>query len=141
MRAIQAAIFGFVFAGAIPAAHALQATASYETRVVIGNSCSITVSDLDFGMVGTIGTHTATASVQVNCSSGTPYQLSFSNVAPVTNYAGTMTSGANTIAYSAALSGSGGTGPGTLSIMGLILPQPTPPDGIYSDNRTVYLNY
>ncbi len=102
---------------------------------------TITVGDLDFGMVGTISSHTATAPVQVNCSSGTPYQISFSGVSPITSYAGTMTNGANAIAYSAALSASGGTGPGMLTIMGLVPPQPTPGSGIYSDNRTVYLNY
>lgn len=142
MRARDAAIVGLLMlSGGAPAAQAAQTSAGYVARVTIATSCAITVGDLDFGMVGTISSHTATAPVQVNCSSGTPYQISFSGVSPITSYAGTMTNGANAIAYSAALSASGGTGPGMLTIMGLVPPQPTPGSGIYSDNRTVYLNY
>ena len=79
--------------------------------------------------------------IGINCSLGTAYSLSFSNTLAVTNYTGAMTNGPNSVAYSTALGSAGGIGPGTTSIMGLILPQPTPPTGLYTDNRTVYLNY
>ena len=95
MRARDAAIVGLLMlSGGAPAAQAAQTSAGYVARVTIATSCAITVGDLDFGMVGTISSHTATAPVQVNCSSGTPYQISFSGVSPITSYAGTMTNGA-----------------------------------------------
>lgn len=141
MRVWTTASVGMVLTAWAAAAHAAQTTDTYTARINIQTTCAITVSDLDFGNVGVISTHTATATVGINCSLGTAYSLSFSNTLAVTNYTGAMTNGPNSVAYSAALGSAGGIGPGTTSIMGLILPQPTPPTGLYTDNRTVYLNY
>jgi spore coat protein U-like protein len=124
------------------AAFAAQTSFGVQARVSIQTSCLIAVGDLDFGNVGTIfGGETAAATVGVNCSQGTPYTLSFSASSPVTAYNGQMINGAWNVAYSAALSAAGGTGPGTHTIFGLLPPQTTPVSAIYTDNRTVYLTY
>ena len=130
-----------ILAAATPAG-AAQLAANFQARVNIQTSCLVTATSLDFGNVGVInGGETAAATVSVNCSSGTPYTISFNAFLPVTGYSGQMTSGVNQVSYSAALSGSGGTGPGSHAINGLLPAQPTPSAGIYTDNRTVYLNY
>lgn len=79
--------------------------------------------------------------MHVTCSQGTPFSLSFSGIASVTSYNGVMVSGANSVAYSAALTSAGGTGSATIPLIGVLLPQSTPAFGIYTDNRMVYLSY
>ena len=56
---------------------------------------------------------------------------------------GAMTNAGNgeDVAYSAALSGSGGVGPGIFNILAALPSQVTPSPAIYTDNRTVYVNY
>jgi len=123
-------------------AFAAQTSVNIQARVSIQTSCVVTAGDLNFGNVGTIfGGETASATVSVNCSLGTPYTLSFSASSSVTAYNGQMVNGASTVAYSAALSAAGGTGPGSHTILGMLPPQATPASAIYTDNRTVYLNY
>lgn len=130
-----------VFIG-VPAAHAAQTSANFQARVNIQTSCIVTASNLDFGNVGVIaGTETASSTVSVNCSAGTPYTLSFSSSSSVTAYTSTMVNGAEDVAYSAALSGAGGTGPGSFTIGGTLPAQVTPPAALYTENRVLYLNY
>jgi|GEM_PF-1867843 len=121
---------------------AAQLAIDYQARINIQTSCLVTAGQLNFGAVGTIvGGETATSTVNVTCSAGTPYTISFSPLASVTNYNGTMINGAGNVAYSANLSAAGGIGPGTHTIDGVLSPQATPAPAIYTDNRTVYLNY
>ena len=124
-------------------APAAQLTDLYQTRVNIQTSCAVTATDLDFGAVGIItGSQTATATVQVICSSGTPFALSFSPSATVTSFAGQMVNGPNQVNYQAVLIGpNAGIGSTTRTILGNLPLQPAPPTGIYVDNRTIYLNY
>lgn len=125
-----------------PSAFAAQSNMPFEARINIQTSCSVSAGMLNFGNVGTIfGGETASATVTVNCSSGTPYTISFSASSSVTNYNGQMINGAVNVAYSAVLSAAGGTGPGTHTILGMLPAQPTPVSAIYTDNRAVYLNY
>lgn len=125
-----------------PAAFAAQTSANFQARVTIQTSCIVTAGILDFGNVGVIvGTETASSNVSVNCSAGTPYTLSFNSVSSVTAYNSTMVNGLEDVAYSAALSGSGGSGPGVFTISGALPVQVTPTAAIYTDNRTVYVNY
>lgn len=124
------------------AAQALQLAVPFQARINIETSCAVVADNLDFGNVGTInGGETASATVTVNCSQGTPYTLSFNPLLSITAYNGAMVNGANSVAYSAALNSAGGIGPGAAAILGLLLPQATPAAGIYTDNRTVYLSY
>lgn len=130
-----------LLAGASPAL-AAQLVINFDARITIQTSCTVTASPLNFGNVGVInGGETAASTITIACSLGTPYTVSFNAASAVTNYAGQMTNGANHVTYSATLSASGGVGPGTHTISGLLPAQATPPSGIYTDNRTVYLNY
>jgi spore coat protein U-like protein len=127
---------------AATSSQAAQTSANFQARINILTSCIVTAGTLDFGNVGVIvGGETATSTVSVNCSAGTPYTLSFNIAAPVTAYSGTMVNGAEDVAYSAALSGAGGTGPGSFTIDGVLPAQVTPPALLYTDNRILYLNY
>jgi spore coat protein U-like protein len=129
-------------AAASSSAFALQASDSFQSRITIQTSCVVTANDLDFGNVGVIaGGENASANVAVNCSAGTAYTLSFDSVNPVTSFNSSMVNGANSVAYSAAISGGGGTGPASYTITGVLPAQTTPVPGIYTDNKTVYVNY
>jgi len=140
-RYLPPAVAAGLLACAAPAL-AVQTSDGFVSRIAIQTSCTVVASDLDFGAVGTInGGETAAATVTVQCSLGTPYGLSFSPFAPVTSYAGQMVNGPQQVLYSAVLSAAGGIGPGSHTIMGLLAAQATPPAGIYTDNRTVYVNY
>ncbi len=129
-------------AAASSGAYALQASDAFQSRITIQTSCIVTAADLDFGNVGVIvGGETATTSVNVNCSAGTAYTLSFDSLTSVTSFNDTMVNGANSVAYSAAISAGGGTGPATYTITGVLPAQTTPVPGIYTDNQMVYVNY
>ncbi|MBC8036398.1 MAG: spore coat protein U domain-containing protein [Rhizobiales bacterium] len=124
-------------------AYAAQTSANFQARVNIQTACIVTASNLDFGNVGVIvGTETATSNVAVNCSAGTPFTMSFAAVGPaVTAYTSTMVNGAEDVAYSAALSGGGGTGAVNFTISGTLPSQVTPPAALYTENRVLYVNY
>jgi spore coat protein U-like protein len=129
-------------AAASSSAFALQASDNFQARITIQTSCLVTASDLDFGNVGVIaGGETASANVDVNCSAGTVYTLSFDSATSVTSFNDTMINGAEDVAYSAAISAGGGTGPGSYVISGVLPAQSTPTPGIYTDNHTIYVNY
>ena len=59
----------------------------------------------------------------------------------MTSFNDTMVLGTEDVAYSAAISAGGGSGPGTFTISGVLPAQSTPTPGIYTDNHTVYVNY
>jgi len=121
---------------------AAQLAVDFQARITIQTSCTVTAGQLNFGAVGTIvGGETAVSTVNVVCSAGTPYTISFSPLGSVTNYNGSMINGASSVAYSANLSAAGGIGPGTHTIDGVLTPQATPAPALYTDNRTVYLSY
>ncbi|MCB1378610.1 MAG: spore coat protein U domain-containing protein [Alphaproteobacteria bacterium] len=123
-------------------AFALQASDNFQARITIQTSCIVTADDLDFGNVGVIvGGEAASANVDVNCSAGTAYTLSFDSASIVTSYNSSMVNGGSSVDYSAAISGGGGTGPATFTINGVLPNQVTPAAGIYTDNQTVYVNY
>ncbi len=132
---------GAVLAGSA-AAYAAQTSDAFQSRINIQSSCVVTAADVDFGNVGVIsGTETASSTVAINCSGGVPWTLSFDTLGTVTAYTGTMVNGAEDVAYSAALSGTSGTGPGSVSINAALPAQVTPPPALYTDNRTVYITY
>jgi spore coat protein U-like protein len=129
-------------AAASSGAYALQASDAFQSRITIQTSCVVTALDLNFGNVGVInGGETASANVNVNCSAGTAYTLSFDSLNPVTSFNSAMVNGASSVAYSASISGGGGTGPATYVISGVLPAQTTPAPGIYTDNQMVYVNY
>lgn len=124
------------------AAFAAQTSANFQARVTIQTSCIVSAANLDFGNVGVIaGAETASSSVNVNCTAGTPYTVSFNSLSAVTSYNSTMVNGLEDVAYSAALSGAGGIGPGVFTISGTLPAQVTPPAALYTESRTVYVTY
>ena len=129
-------------AAATSSAIAAQTSANFQARVTIITSCVVTAAPLDFGNVGVIaGGESAQAAVNVNCSAGTPHTISFDTLTSVTAYTGAMLNGAASVGYSAALSGAGATGPASYTIDGVLLVQATPAAGVYTQHRTVYVNY
>jgi len=123
-------------------AFAAQTSANFQARVNIQTACIVSATNLDFGNVGVIvGTETATSNVVVNCSAGTVFAMSFDPVLTVTAYTSTMVNGAQDVAYSAALSGGGGTGAVNFTIDGTLPAQVTPPAALYTENRTLYVNF
>jgi len=142
MRKYLLPVAAVSFAVIASSSQAAQTSANFQARITIQTSCIVSAGNLDFGNVGVIvGGETATSAVSVNCSAGTPWTLSFDNTLSVTAYNGTMINGAEDVAYSAALSGSGGTGPASLTIDGVLPAQVTPTAALYTDNRVLYLNY
>jgi spore coat protein U-like protein len=121
---------------------AAQLAVNFQARIAIQTSCTVYAGQLNFGAVGTImGGESAASTVNVVCSAGTPYTISFNSLSSVTSYNGAMINGAGSVAYSANLSAAGGIGPGTHTIDGVLAVQITPAPAIYTDNRTVYLSY
>jgi spore coat protein U-like protein len=142
LRKLSIALCGLWVPFCMAPAGAAQTSANTQFRINIQTSCSVTAENVDFGNVGLItGGETASASVRVICSLGTPYQISFSSTSSVTAFNGQMSNSGNTVSYSASLSGAGGTGPGVHTITATLPSQSTPPTGLYIDSRTVYLNY
>lgn len=144
MRQLQhMALAGAFLAAVSQGAAAAQLAASFQARVAIITACNVSASNLNFGNVGIItGGQTATATVNVTCSAGTPYALSFNSASTVTAYTGQMSNSGNHVTYTATLVGpNAGVGSATHTILGSIPMQPTPPAAIYTDNRTIYLNY
>ena len=124
-------------------AFAAQRSDGFVTRINIQTSCALTANPMNFGNVGIInGGEQATATVNVNCSSSTPYALSFSSSAVTTSFAGQMVNGPAHVNYSAFLLGPNtGTGSNVHTIVGTLPAQPTPASATYIDTRTIYVNY
>lgn len=142
MRKYLLPVAAVSFAVLASSSQAAQTTANFQARINILTSCLVTASNLDFGNVGVIvGGETAASNVSINCSAGTPWTLSFDSLVSLTAYTGTMVNGAEDVAYSAALSSTGGTGPASLTIDGVLPAQVTPTAALYTDNRVLYLNY
>lgn len=69
-----------VAAGTIGGAHAAEDSASFQVRIVIQESCTISTTaptDIDFGthVRSTGAPATRTGTITVNCSAGTPYTI------------------------------------------------------------------
>ena len=119
---------------------------SFNAQITIVAECKIKqLDDLNFGSVGVLDNPvTATANLNIQCSNGVGYTMSFSNTAPVQNVSDTMVNGGEDVAYTAALSASSGTGNGnqqTYTISGNVPAQTTPSVGTYTDTQTIYVTY
>lgn len=142
MRKYLLPLSAAALAAASSSAFAAQSSDNFQARINIQTACVVTAADLDFGNVGVIdGTEVTTAAVDVNCTAGTAYTLSFSASSAVTSYSSNMAFGANNVAYNASLSAGGGTGPASFTINGSLPLQTTPVPGTYTETRTLYVNY
>ncbi|TWT20203.1 spore coat protein U domain-containing protein [Luteimonas marina] len=64
-----------VAAGTIGSAHADTRTDTFEVRIRIVESCTISATDIDFDEVTRGTAATASGTLTVNCSAGTPYDI------------------------------------------------------------------
>lgn len=125
-------------------AFAAQTSDTFQTRIAIQTSCAITAGDVDFGNVGVIGgTETASGTVDVNCSAGTPWSVSFDGLVSQTTLSSLMTNvNGEDVAYNASLTQTSGSGPASFAINANLPAQVTPTPGVtYTDNRVLYINY
>ena len=129
---------------------AASANTSFNVKVQIAASCTVSATAMDFGTISTVvGTETATSTVNVTCNKGTAYGLSFTNVATIaaatTTAAINLNNGANVIPATVKVT-SGGAGIGTgLALPGLLTgtltATPNPATGTYSNTQTLYVIY
>ena len=140
-------------AGIVSATSAFAVTASgtFVVSVNITKACSVSATAVNFGSLSTIlGTESANSTVSVICNVGTPYNLSFVSADNTAiTAAGNLANGANTIpvnyafASAAAASGTGNGGTAATNTIAVTLPTatPYPTVGLYTQTRTVYVNY
>jgi spore coat protein U-like protein len=124
-------------------AYAATATANFNAHVKIAAACSATATALDFGTLpGMIqGTETATSTLTVTCSTGTPYTLSLQ--AGSGAMAG-QTRPTEKVNYNAILVPTSSTGTGSaqaFTINGSLPAQTTPSAQDYQEARTVNISY
>ncbi|MDQ7262459.1 spore coat U domain-containing protein [Paracoccus sp. PS-1] len=144
-------------------AWAQTATDSFDVRITITEECQvISTETLDFGNAGVLtGNVDATASLQVACTSSTPYDIGLGagEGAGATTTTRQMSSASlDTISYqlfrdsgrtanwgdTVGTDTQAGTGTGaaqSFTIYGRVIPQTTPAPGSYSDNVTVTVTY
>ena len=87
----------------IPAADAATSTATLTVQITITAACNINASTLDFGSnAGTAllaGSLTASTTVSVTCTNGSPYSIGMNNGANASGTQRRMINGANFISY------------------------------------------
>ena len=87
----------------IPAADAATSTATLTVQITITAACNINASTLDFGSnAGTAllaGNLTASTTVSVTCTNGSPYSIGMNNGANASGSQRRMINGANFISY------------------------------------------
>jgi spore coat protein U domain-containing protein, fimbrial subunit CupE1/2/3/6 len=142
---------------AIPAQAFGTATGNLTVTAGIGTSCTVSNVGINFGTVTTTSAVTTSGSLNVNCSSGLPYNLDLdlglNPTAPPTTRQ--LSNGANRLAYNIYTTntyitvwGSGMTGGTSQSFIGtganqyiqayLKIPvQAAPPNGLYTDTVTI----
>ena len=132
-------------------------TSSFDARVQVTASCSLTTADLSFPAVstGNLANVDATSSINVTCSSGTPYQIALSDGANF-NSTRRMAWGASYIAYevfsdasrsqtwssTSVVQGSGSGSTQQIPVYGRIFSgQSVPNTGSYADTIVATISY
>lgn len=139
-------------------------TGSFAVQVILGASCTISASTIDFGTLTSLtSTQNSSGSLGVNCSSSSPYTIAMSagTIAGNTIAArkmGLNGAGAGVVSYQLYRDGYGttlwgdgttgstyvGTGAGSLQSIPVYAQMPiqtTPPVGIYKDTVTATITY
>jgi len=161
------ALSALLAAAVLPmAAQAGQSTAQLHVKLVINGSCNISITDVDFGTVPSIGAGlSTTGSINVNCTDQLGYNI---GIGPGQNSGGDVSArkmsagGTDEVTYSLrhtsatgdiwGNSASGGTGVSRVSDTGTgaaqehkvyaaVDPQTTPPNGTYEDTLTVTVSW
>ena len=151
-------------AGAFTATAACSAqtvTTSFQVKITIQTSCTVSATNLDFGSNGVLAANVdQTSTVTVTCSATTPYNvgLSAGTASGATVTTRQMQNGASTINYSLfrdsgrtqnwgntvgtdTVSGTGSGIGQNISVYGRVPPQATPAPGAYTDTITVTVTY
>lgn len=147
------------------AAFGAQQTATIGVTATIAASCTIATSPLSFGSMTTTnsGNTDVSTTVQVVCSSDSPFNIGIDSGLNAAGLQRRMASGGHTLNYSIFVDGfgltefgaistrgtsnnynspaSGNAGTNTITIYGRIPQQTTPAAGVYSDTLTVTVAY
>lgn len=147
---------------AMPAlAHAATATGTLNVSITIAATCSVvSAGPLNFGSVSAIGANIdQTATVTVNCSSTTPYNVGLGiGTGGGTVASRRMINGANFVTYTLyrdagrtqvwgstigtdTVTGTGNAANQAITIYGRVPTQTVPPPGAYTDAITVTVTY
>ena len=147
-------------AGAVVPSMAAQSTADLQIRATVASACDVSVlgaTDMDFGsLASTASNATATAQLQVTCTTGTPYSVALDYGDNADGTTRRMISGTNYLPYALYRSagttqpwtdqlsqihtGSGTGGAQQISVYG-VLPSANVPAGAYVDTVTATLTY
>ena len=119
---------------------------SFDAKIKIIAECKIKqLADLNFGSQGVLdSTRTTSAALDIQCSNGVGYAISFSSSSSVATVNDAMVLGTEDVAYTAVLSATSGIGNGnaqSYTINGTVLAQTTPSAGDYVDTQIIYVTY
>ncbi len=101
LRPQRAALVLLASAAAFSAQAAGSATASFSVTATVVDACSVSATDLTFGSYdpGAVADKTASSTVSVRCSLGTPYAISLNNGSNASGATRRMASGGNHLSY------------------------------------------
>jgi spore coat protein U-like protein len=123
-------------------ANAASKSIALTTSVTITQACAITVTSMNFGNITAVtGTETTTSTAKVNCSTGTPYSVSFRPGAVQTSGFGNLAGPGGNIQVFVSLATSAGTSTGTHVLNGKLTASPITTTGLYQNNFLIYVNY
>ena len=139
----RAALVSVIFSLAIGQAHAATKSRNFNVRVRIVKTCRVAATAMNFGNLGTVlGTETSTSTLTVNCSKGTPYNVSLRAGAALTTQTVNLTNpGGSIIQAGLTLGATAGTTSGSHPLIGKLVARAYPPIGRYQRTQTIYVNY
>jgi spore coat protein U-like protein len=123
-------------------AQAATSTVNMTTSVTVVKTCSLTTPSMNFGnKTKIVATDTASTNVNVVCSAGTPYSISFSPTIAMTAGIGTLTGPGGNLQFQASLATSAGTGTNSHVMNGTMIASPITTPGLYQNTFLIYVNY
>lgn len=159
-RAPRAAALLLAVMAAASVQAAGSANASFSVTATVVDACSVSASDLTFGTYdpGAVADKTASSTISVRCSLGTPYSISLNNGSNPSGATRRMASGGNHLNYEmyrdagaslvfgtvANLLGVAGVGTGVTAptvLYGVIPKSQNVATGSYADQVTVTVDY
>lgn len=124
------------------AALAATQTLTLTTSINVVQTCAINASAMNFGNVTKVlGTETATSTVAVTCSAGTPYSVSFRAGSVLTSGFGNLAGPGGNVQVFVSLATTAGTGTGSHVMNGKLTASAITTQGLYQNNFLIYVNY
>ena len=125
--------------------YAATSSGTFNVQATIVKTCNVSAAVVNFGSLSTVlGSETANSTVTVTCSTGTPYNLSFTAVAGGLTKTTNLVNGANAIPANFSLgtaATAAGTGSGTATISVGLTATPYPATGLYQATQTINVVY